>query len=71
MRGGKLVLGLGIISLGLLLTPSARALSLKPVTDGLVSPSFVASLPDGSGRLLVADQVGQIHLVSKEWKPVR
>ena len=66
--GGKLLLGAALISLGMLLPSSGRALALKPVTDGLVSPSFVASLPDGSGRLLVADQVGQIHLVSKEWK---
>src|SRR5262245_43563013 len=54
------------VSLGL--SPSARAsepmpaVGLKLVAEGFVSPLNFVTLPDGSGRQLIADQVGTIHV---------
>jgi len=45
---------------------SAPAANLKLLTEGLTAPIALSSLPDGSGRLLVADQAGMIHLVSRD-----
>ncbi len=45
--------------------PSPAA-NLKLLTEGLTAPIALTSLPDGSGRLLVADQAGMIHLLSRE-----
>lgn len=39
------------------------ALALELVAEGLTSPVELQELPDGSGRLLVADQAGLIHLL--------
>lgn len=36
---------------------------LTPVVTGLVAPNVLVPAPDGSGRLLVADQSGQIGIV--------
>lgn len=44
------------------------AVALQPIAEGLVSPLNLATLPDGSGRLLVADQVGTIHLLNPDGK---
>lgn len=44
------------------------AVALQPVADGLISPLNLATLPDGSGRLLVADQVGTIHILNADGK---
>ena len=41
-------------------------LGLKLVAEGLVSPSILTPLADGSGRLLIADQVGTVQILSKE-----
>jgi len=41
---------------------------LKLVAEGFVSPSNLIPLDDGSGRLLIADQVGTIHVLSKDGK---
>ena len=41
---------------------------LKPIAEGFTSPLNLISLPDGSGRLLIADQVGTIHVLNKDGK---
>ena len=44
------------------------AVALKLVAEGLVSPLNLLTLDDGSGRLLIADQVGTIHVLGKDGK---
>lgn len=39
--------------------------ALELVAEGFVAPVDLEELPDGSGRLLVADQAGKIHLLPK------
>ena len=41
---------------------------LKPIAEGFTSPLNLVSLPDGSGRLLIADQVGTIRVLNKDGK---
>ncbi|HEX5149126.1 MAG TPA: PQQ-dependent sugar dehydrogenase [Candidatus Limnocylindrales bacterium] len=43
--------------------PAGVALAVAVVVDGLTSPVDVASVSDGSGRLFVVEQPGQIRLV--------
>lgn len=63
-----------LAALAMALTPIADAADKKPaaelklVAGGFVSPSVVVSLDDGSGRLLIADQVGTIHVLGKDGK---
>ncbi len=38
-------------------------IELTPVATGLTSPSVLLPAPDGSGRLIVADQAGQIGVI--------
>lgn len=45
------------------------AIGLKLIAEGFSAPSVLVSIPDGSGRLLVADQAGIIHLIDREGKP--
>lgn len=40
--------------------------AVKLVAENLVSPSVLTTLDDGSGRLLIADQVGTIYLLNKD-----
>ncbi len=47
---------------------TAPGLALKLLAEGLTAPIGLCSLPDGSGRLLVADQAGMIHLLNREGK---
>ena len=44
------------------------AVALQPIAEGFVSPLNLVSLADGSGRLLIADQVGTVHLLNKDGK---
>jgi len=46
----------------------AQAANLKSVAEGFTSPTVLISLTDGSGRLLIADQVGTIHVLNKDGK---
>ncbi len=39
---------------------------LKPFSQGFTAPTTLVELPDGSGRMLLADQVGTIHVVDKD-----
>src|ERR1051325_3555723 len=43
-------------------------ISLKLMTEGLNAPTVLVSIPDDSGRLLVADQSGVIHLLDRDGK---
>lgn len=59
------------LSLVILIATAAHAadsprVALKLVAEGFAAPIVLTSLPDGSGRLLVADQAGIIYLISKE-----
>jgi glucose/arabinose dehydrogenase len=56
------------LSLGLLTTnvSAGDGMALKQVVEGLTSPIALVSLDDGSGRLLIADQIGTVHILSKE-----
>src|SRR5512138_2651705 len=44
------------------------SVGLQQIAEGFVSPLNVLSLDDGSGRLLIADQVGTIHVLNKDGK---
>lgn len=37
---------------------------VRLVTDGFTSPVFLGEIPDGSGRLFILDQVGQVRLLT-------
>jgi glucose/arabinose dehydrogenase len=43
-------------------------LGLKLIAEGFVSPTVLTPLDDGSGRLLIADQVGTIHILNPDGK---
>lgn len=42
--------------------------ALQQLAEGFVSPLNIVSLGDGSGRLLVNDQVGTVHVMQKDGK---
>lgn len=44
------------------------SVALQQLAEGFVSPMNVVSLDDGTGRLLVNDQVGTIHVMQKDGK---
>lgn len=55
--------------LGLMLScAGVHAANLKMVAEGFTSPTVLTPLIDGSGRLLIADQVGTIHVLNKDGK---
>ena len=58
-------LGLAILALVSISTPTpTRAgVTLKEVAAGFTSP--IAAVPMGDGRMLIADQTGKIHILSK------
>jgi glucose/arabinose dehydrogenase len=61
--------GCGVIATSHAATAETKSgIGLRLVAEGLVSPLNLASLPDGSGRLLIADQIGTIHMLAKEGK---
>src|SRR2546427_10083610 len=41
-------------------------IGLKPVAEGFTSPTALMTLDDGSGRLLVADQIGVVYVLTKD-----
>src|SRR2546427_2117995 len=58
-----------LLMLGLMLScAGAQAVSLKVVVEGFVSPTVLIPLADDSGRLLIADQLGTIHVLNKDGK---
>ncbi len=44
------------------------AVSLKPIAEGLTAPNLATHAGDGSGRLFITDQTGQIRIVDAEGK---
>jgi len=44
------------------------SLDLKEIANGFVSPIAAETIPDGSGRLMVCDQVGLIYTISADGK---
>ena len=46
----------------------AAGVKLQLVAEGFVSPLNAVSLTDGSGRMLIADQVGTVHVLNKDGK---
>jgi hypothetical protein len=58
-----------ILFLGLLISCAvAHGANLKLVAEGFTSPTVLVPLGDGSGRLLIADQLGTIHVLNKDGK---
>ena len=49
-------------------TNAGSNISLKLIAEGLNAPIVLVSIPDGSGRLLLADQAGLIHLLDRDGK---
>jgi len=49
-------------------TNSASNIGLKLIAEGFNAPTVLLSIPDRSGRLLVADQSGMIHLLDRDGK---
>jgi glucose/arabinose dehydrogenase len=47
---------------------SASGVALKLVAEGLTSPSVLVPFDDGSGRMLLAQQTGPLHLMAKDGK---
>jgi glucose/arabinose dehydrogenase len=62
-----LALVLGILSDARASEP-LPAVGLKLVAEDFVSPLNLIVLPDGSGRQLIADQVGTVHVLGKDGK---
>jgi glucose/arabinose dehydrogenase len=53
---------------GRALAEGGPAIGLKLVAEGFGAPMALVSIPDGSGRLLVADQGGVIHMLDRDGK---
>jgi glucose/arabinose dehydrogenase len=49
-------------------TNTASNIGLKLLVEGLGAPIALAAIPDGSGRLLIAEQAGIIHVVNQDGK---
>ena len=47
---------------------AAPSIGLKLLADGFTAPGVLVSIPDGSGRLLVADQAGVIYVLDRDGK---
>jgi glucose/arabinose dehydrogenase len=46
--------------------PQTQTLTLRVVAEGLTAPVDLSAPADGSGRLFVADQAGQVRVISRE-----
>lgn len=49
-------------------TSAPSNIGLQLLTEGLGAPIALAAIPDGSGRLLIAEQGGLIHLLERDGK---
>ena len=47
---------------------NVSSIGLKLITEGIGAPMALAPIPDGSGRLLLAEQSGLIHLLDRDGK---
>lgn len=51
-------------------TNAAPAIALQLITEGIGAPMALAPIPDGTGRMLLAEQSGLIHLLDREGRRV-
>ncbi|MCK5010201.1 MAG: PQQ-dependent sugar dehydrogenase, partial [Deltaproteobacteria bacterium] len=64
-----IVIALGLLSTTILLTgcptlpPTAITIGLSLIAEGLTSPVGMAVPQDGSGRIFIVDQIGQIRII--------
>jgi len=69
-----LACGIGSAAISLPFTPdafaadSASKVGLKLVAEGFVSPTAFIPVSDGSGRTLIADQIGKVYVLNKDGK---
>ena len=49
-------------------TTNTSSIGLKLLAEGLKAPIALAAIPDGSGRLFLADQAGVIYLLDRDGK---
>ncbi len=49
-------------------TNSGSGIGLKLLAEGLGAPETLVSIPDGSGRLLLAEQAGTVQLLDRDGK---
>ena len=71
MRAGLLVVFLALDALrpiAAVETNTVSNIGLKLVAENLKAPTALVSIPDGSGRLLVADQAGLVQLIDQDGK---
>ena len=66
-----LAMALPCLALGFLAMPAAAAdtkpvAGLQLIAEGFTSPLDLLSLPDGSGRLLISDQIGVVKVLNKD-----
>lgn len=70
MRSHRLSAVVAALGLGVALSPSHAQIQpgpftvrLETVASGLVAPTQLVPVPDGTGRLFVIDQIGRIHVL--------
>ncbi len=68
--GSCLTVSILVAALAPAAEPAPRT-SLKLLAEGFTAPIGLTSLPDGSGRLLVADQGGFIHLLKPDGERIK
>jgi len=61
-----MLLVLSVVLAGATRPLRAAGLNLKAVAEGFTSPVVLASLADGSGRLLLVDQIGTVHVLNTD-----
>ncbi len=66
LLGMVLVCSAGSVSYGAaqLFPPPTANVQLQPIASGLVAPVDLTSAPDGSNRLFVTDQAGQVRIIN-------
>jgi glucose/arabinose dehydrogenase len=64
--GKTCVAALALLALAACGTDQTQRPDLELFAEGFVSPVEFVPLPDGTGRILVADQVGTIHVVDRD-----
>ena len=64
-RAHALLISLCLIAFSAGVSAAAAGIGLKLFAEGFTSPTTLLPLEDGSGRLLVADQVGVIRVLTK------
>lgn len=63
-----LVLTLSVVTSVAGAAEGKAGVALKQIAEGFTSPIALVPLDNGSGRILIADQVGTVHILNKEGK---